>query len=805
MEHETLDEVFTSNGIVLDTKKLREEHDTELKNIAKYRRLADYLTAAQLYLKDNVFVEQPLKKQHIRERLLGHWGTCPGITFMWSHLSYLIKKQNLNMFCVVGPGHGAAAVYANLLVEGALEACNGDYSADSQGMENLIKSFCWPGGFPSHVNAQFPGCIHEGGELGYSLSVSFGAVMDNPDLIVACIVGDGESETGPMATSWHGYKYLDPKESGAVLPILHLNEFKISSATIYGCCKNEELVFLFNGMGYKVRFVEDMNDMDADMAASLEWAVQEIRVIQQAAREGHPIFKPKWPMLIVRSPKGWGGVKILHGKQIEGSYRSHGIPLQEPNEDQEEFTKLEAWLRSYKVEELMDNGKIDPDILSVLPKESARMGFNKHTNPALTPLNLPNIRDFAVRENDKNGSVLISPTKTIGSYLSEIIQRNPTQFRIFSPDELSSNKLDGVLEVTTRNFQWKEETANKGGRVLEMLSEHTCQGWMQGYSLTGRYALLPSYETFLGIITTMMIQYAKFLKLARQTGWRRQTPSINYLETSTLWRQEHNGYSHQDPMFINNLLNMKSELVRIYFPPDANTFLCVMNKCLTTPQGINLVVSTKAPSPLWLTIEEAVEHCREGVGIWKWLSTDEGRDPDLVVAGCGNETNVEAVAAVHLLKRDFPNLRIRFVNVIDLMRLDLQRQQSNPCALSVSEFENIFTADKPVVFNFHGYPSAIHQLLFGRTKTKRFKVLGYIEEGTTTTPFAMLTTNRASRFHVAMEGLKLLQKCGSLDEATVNPAVADYETQVRNHATYIHCHGRDPDYLSHITASPKTK
>jgi len=420
-------------------------------------------------------------------------------------------------------------------------------------------------------------------------------------------------------------------------------------------------------------------------------------------------------------------------------------------------------------------------------------------------LNLPNIRDFAVRENDKNGNVLISPTKTIGSYLSEIIQRNPTQFRIFSPDELASNKLDAVLEVTHRNFQWKEDMANKGGRVLEMLSEHTCQGWMQGYSLTGRYALLPSYETFLGIITTMMIQYAKFLKLARQTGWRRQTPSINYLETSTLWRQEHNGYSHQDPMFINNLLNMKSELVRIYFPPDANTFLCVMNKCLTSPQGINLVVSTKAPSPLWLTIDEAVEHCREGVGIWKWLSTDEGRDPDLVVVGCGNETNVEAVAAVHLLKRDFPNLRIRFVNVIDLMRLDLLRQQNNPCALTVSEFENIFTTDKPVVFNFHGYPSAIYQLLFGRTKTKRFKVLGYIEEGTTTTPFAMLTTNRASRFHVAMEGLKLLQKCGGLDEASVNPAIADYETQVRNHATYIHCHGRDPDYLSHITASPKSK
>jgi len=661
--------------------------DEELKKLEKYRRLTNYLAAVMVYLKDNVLLKDKLSTDNFKPRLLGHWGTCPGLNLVYSHCNYLIRKHDLDMFLVVGPGHGAPAVLANIWLEGALGKFYPDYKLNSyEGVYNLIHGFSWPGGFPSHVNSELPGCIHEGGELGYALAVSFGAVMDNPNLIVTCVVGDGESETGPTATAWHGYKFIDPKYSGAVIPIIHLNGFKIASRTIYGAMSDQDLVNLFTGYGYQVRIVENMSDIDADMCISMEWALSEIRKIQQAARSGNPIFQARWPILIMKTPKGWTGIKEYHGKQIEGSFRSHQIPVN-PLEDQEAFEKVRDWFYSYKHYELINyEGVVSDEVLSTIPREERKMGLNPHTMPKFHPLDLPNIEEFGhVKETyEKNG--LMSPiTEHVGNYLARVIKMNNNRFRVFSPDELESNKLEGILAETCRNFQWDKDMANKGGQLIEMLSEHSCQGWMQGYALTGRFGLFPSYEGFLGIITTMAIQYAKFIKIGRETGWRPDTPSINYIESSTLWRQEHNGYSHQDPMFINNLLNMKKHIIRIYLPPDTNTFLCAMEKCLNSTNGINLLIGTKKEAPVFLNMEDARKHSAAGISVWKDYCTFGGENPEVVIVGCGNETNVEAIAACILLRHDVPDIRIRFINISDLLVLDIFG--THPHAMGKETFE----------------------------------------------------------------------------------------------------------------------
>jgi len=677
-------------------------------------------------------------------------------------------------------------------MEGSLGKFYPAYSRTADGFKKLVTSFSVPGGFPSHTNSEIPGQIHEGGELGYALSVSFGAVMDNPNLIATCIVGDGEAETGATAASWHSYKFIDPKESGAVLPILHLNRFKISEKTIFGCMTDAELATLFSGYGYLVRVVEDLGNIDADMAASMDWAYDEIQRIQKAARSGKPIVNPRWPMIILRTPKGWTGPKKVHGKQIEGSYRSHQVPLPAARKDREEFQALKEWLERYQIHELIEfkedgEGVFSEKLAAAFPEDILAMGCSEHTYKAYKPLKAPQWRDFTSKAEGEKSCM-----HEIGEYLAEYIKMNPTRFRIFSPDEMYSNKLDSVFKSTSRNFQCDEEARGKGGRVIEVLSEHLCQGFLQGYVLTGRVGLLPSYETFLGIITTMMIQYAKFLKMGKDTIWRMPIGSVNYVETSTLWRQEHNGFSHQNPMFINNVLNMKSSIVRVYLPPDANCFLSTLDHCLQAKNYINLMIGSKHPTPVWLTPEEAHDHCVAGASVWKFCSTDGGLDPDVVLVGCGTEVTFEVIAAASLLKRELPQLRVRVVNVTDLMVLS--KYGDHPHALSDPEFESLFTKDKPVVFDFHGYPSAVKQLMFDRHCSHRVKVLGYIEEGTTTTPFRMLTCNHASRYDVAIHALRVTCGVPHVD-LDAHRLIARYQGKIREHEEYILKHAKDPEDL----------
>ncbi|CAG8505806.1 3323_t:CDS:10 [Funneliformis mosseae] len=774
--------------VKLDTTEIRSNED--FRPLELLQRATNYLAASMIFLQNNTLLERPLSKEDIKERLLGHWGTCPGINFVYAHCNHLIKKHSIPMFLVTGPGHGAPANLANLFVEGSLAKFYCQYSVDKEGLNKLISSFSWPHGFPSHVNSEVPGQIHEGGELGYALSVSFGAIMDNPDLIVTCIVGDGEAETGPTAAAWHSYKYIDPAESGAVIPILHDNGFKISEETIYGVMDDTDIATLFTGFGYQVRIVSNLDDINAEMAVSMEWAYREIRRIQNCARTGNPIFKPRWPMIVLRTPKGWTGPKELHGTPIEGSFKSHQVPLPRVRADDEEFHLLESWLRSYKFHELIDlsEGLFKKEVLEALPKEELRMGIRKETYAAYKPLDLPDWKAFTV-EKDSNESCM----KSVGSYCSKVIEMNPKRFRIFSPDELVSNKLDAVFQVTNRDFQWSSQTSNKGGRVTEILSEHTCQGWMQGYTLTGRVGLFPSYETFLGIITTMMIQYAKFIKIGMETAWRLPIGSLNYIETSTLWRQEHNGFSHQNPSFLNNLINMKYAYVRIYLPADANCFLSTIAHCLRAENYINLMIGSKNPTPVWLSPEEAERHCIAGASVWKFASTEDGIDPDVVLVGCGAEVTFEVIAAASLLKQDAPELRVRVVNVTDLMILP--GYGTHPHSLDNDAFDSLFTKDKPVIFNFHGYPSVIKAFLFDRPNPQRVKVLGYQEEGTTTTPFRMLTTNGASRFDVAIAAIHDASKFHPILSIRAHELISLYKHKIREHDKYIAKYGKDPEHL----------
>lgn len=783
-----------------EINKCREAHSLELEKITKYWRLANYLGAAQLYLKENFLLHQPLKPEHIKDRLLGHWGTVPGINLIYAHLNRLILEHDLDMFLVTGPGHGAPANLANLYLEGSLEKFYPELTLDYKGLALFIKRFSWPGGFPSHLYPGIPGTIHEGGELGYALATAFGAVMDNPNLIVPCIVGDGEAETGPTAAAWHSTKFLDPAESGAVLPILHLNGYKIANPTIFGTMDDEELISLFRGYGYQPKIVEHQ-DLHADLYLSLNWAFHEIRAIQNEARTGKRRIKPRFPMLILRSLKGWTGIKELHGIPIEGSYRSHQIPAKDLKSDPYSLHAVEKWLRSYHVDELIDqNGSPKPEILSLCPKGDRRMGCNPHTfgGSHLQSLKLPEIKDFALKSTQR-GSHFEKNTHCLGIYLKEVIVQNPQTFRIFSPDELESNQLTEVFDATHRDYQWPvhpfdSHISTMDGRIIEVLSEHNCQGWLQGYLMTGRHGMFPSYEAFLGIASSMMLQFAKFLKFCREVPWRTPFASLNYLETSTLWRQEHNGFSHQNPGLINTLLNMKANIVRIYLPPDANCLISTFDHCLQSRGYINLVIANKNEMPQWLSMDEAIQHCRAGGSVWKWASIDEGVNPDIVLVGIGDAPHLEVMAAAHILRQELPELRVRVVNVTDL--LILERETLHPHGLDDQMFEALFTAEAPVIINFHGYVSAVKQLLYSRGKNERFHLNGYVEEGTTTTAFDMNVRNKTDRFHLIMQAIRLASHTNPKVAAQANDRVSHYEYVLQSHREYIQANGKDPDEIS---------
>ncbi len=801
-------EISMSTSLDISVEQIRQAHGAELDAIARYRRVTNYLAAAQIYLKSNVLLAEPLKPEHIKDRLLGHWGTSPGINLVYAHLNHLIMRYDLDMFLVTGPGHGAPANLANLYLENTLHDYYPELTLDQAGVEKFVRRFSWPGGFPSHLYPGVPGTIHEGGELGYALATAFGAAMDNPDLIVACIVGDGEAETGPTATAWHCYKFLDPAESGAVLPVLHLNGYKIANPTIYGTMSDEELLALFTGYGYQVIFVEG-DDLDASLYGAMDWAYHEIRRIQQAARSGQPIEKPRWPVILMRSPKGMSGVKEMDGEPIEGSYRSHQVPIPDPKTNPEHLRLLEGWLRSYHIEELFDEqDRPKPEILEQCPKGDLRMGSNPHTfgGRIRRDLDLPDIFEYAVRveqvaasEAGPEKNSLVSGPEMLARYLSDVILRNLRTFRIFSPDELESNKLTAVLDVTKRDYQWpvpphNEKITSHDGRVLEILSEHTLQAWLQGYLLTGRYGLFPSYEAFLNIVVSMMDQFSKFLKMSGEFPWRLPVASLNYLETSTLWRQEHNGFSHQSPGLINDILNRKAQVSRVYLPPDANCLISTVDHCLRSKDYVNLVIANKPPMPQWLSMEDAIAHCRAGASVWQWASIDDGVNPDVVLVGIGDNPTLEVMAAAHILRNEMPELRVRVVNVTDLFILE--KETAHPHGLDSEMFEALFTPDIPVIVNFHGYPSAVKQLLFGRDHIRRFHINGYQEEGTTTTPFDMNVRNGTDRYHLIMQAIRLAAARNPHVAVRASERVHHYEYVLLAFRRYIDENGVDPEEIS---------
>ncbi len=791
----------TPSAIKISAEEVRRVHGEELDAIARFRRVTNYLAAAQIYLKDNVLLEEPLKPEQIKDRLLGHWGTDPGINLVYAHLNHLIMRYDLDMFLVTGPGHGAPANLANLYLEGTLHEYYPELTFDRAGLHNFVRRFSWPGGFPSHLYPGVPGTIHEGGELGYALATAFGAAMDNPDLIVGCIVGDGEAETGPTATAWHSYKFLDPAESGAVLPIVHINGYKIANPTIYGTMSDEELLDLFTGYGYQVVFVEG-DDLDASIYGAMDWAYHEIRRIQQSARSGNPISKPRWPVLLMRSLKGWTGIKEMDGEPIEGSYRSHQVPVTDVKTNPAHLQLVEQWLRSYHVEELFDQDwQPLPEILEQCPKGDQRMGSNPHTygGRLRQNLDLPDIHDYVVSVPEGHNGDDASSVEAVALYLEEVVRRNPHIFRIFSPDELESNKLTAVLNATKRDFQWpipphNEKLSSHDGRVIEVLSEHDCQAWLQGYLLTGRHGMFPSYEAFLNIIVSMMDQFSKFLKMSQEISWRLPISSLNYFETSTLWRQEHNGFSHQSPGLINDILNRKARVSRVYLPPDANCLISTIDHCLRSKEYVNLVVANKPPMPQWLSMDDAIAHCRAGASIWPWASSDDGVNPDVVLVGIGDNPTLEVMAATSLLRRDLPELRVRVVNVTDLFVLEDNRD--HPHGLDADMFEALFGTDCPVVINFHGYPSAVKQLLFGRHNVRRFHINGYQEEGTTTTPFDMNVRNGTSRYQVASQAIRLAAAHNPRVAVKASALVHRYEYILVDHRRYIEANGVDPEEIT---------
>lgn len=771
--------------------------------LAPYRRATNYLAAAQIYLQDNVLLREPLRPEHVKDRLLGHWGTVPGINLVYAHLNRLAIARDASILLVTGPGHGAPANLANLYLEGTLEDHYPHLSRDANGLERFVRGFSWPGGFPSHLNPEVPGVIHEGGELGYALTTAFGAALDNPDLIVGCIVGDGEAETGPTATGWHAAKFLDPTTSGAVLPIVHINGYKISSPTIYGTMADDELAALFTGYGYLPRVVAG-DDLDAAMADAADWAHDRIRDIQDRFRrpgaDGQAAAAPHWPVLLLRSPKGWSGIKELDGVPIEGTWRSHQVPALDLKSNPPHLAAVEDWLRSYKPEELFDaDGRPVPEVLACCPEGDRRLGMNPHAyggRMRRDPKLPPRWADYGL-DVPEPGAVRASSVTTFGAYLRDTLAnaKADRSFRVFCPDELESNRLGAVLDVTGRAYLWPtkpgEARIARDGLVIETLSEHTCQALLQGYLLTGRHGLFPCYEAFVTIVDSMLNQYAKFLKVSAEVPWREPVSSLNYLLTSESWRQDHNGYSHQGPGFINNLITKKASMVRVYLPPDANCLVQTMDHVLWSRDYVNLVVASKQPLPQWLDKAAAEEHCKVGASVWDWASPDGGTNPDVVLAACGDNPTLELMAAVRLLQRDAPELRVQVVNVTDLMVLGLDTE--HPHGLNPGAFERLFTADRPVVFNFHGYPSAIKQLLFGRPRADRFRVSGYEEEGTTTTPFDMHIRNGTSRYHLVMRAAHAAER---LPPGRTQELVDAYTRKLTEHGAYIRAHGSDPPEIA---------
>ncbi len=762
-----------------------------------YWRAANYLGAGQLYLKDNVLLERPLEPADIKPRILGHWGTQPGINLIYAHLNRLIAERSASVLLIVGPGHGAPAVLANLYLEGTLHEFEPDLNRNRSGIAHLMRRFSWPGGAASHVTAATPGAIHEGGELGYSLSHAFGAAFDHPDLIVACIVGDGEAETGPLAAAWQSNKFLDPATSGAVLPILHLNGVKLSGPTILGRMNDDELSAYFIGLGYRPLLVATGDDgaPHAQLARAFDDAYESIRATQREARAGGTATRPKWPLVILRTPKGMTGPKTLEGHPVEGTFRSHGIPIEDPANHPNRLEALEAWLRSYEPQSLFEDGSPSELVLSVIPPAHLRMGTNPLANLTLPvgDLALPEIATHAVAVGVPGASDA-SATAIFGGYLRDVIRLNADarNFRLFSPDETVSNRLGAVFEVAERAFMWPLDPLDEGlspsGRVMEILSEHTCQGWLEGYLLTGRHGLLASYEAFAPIIDSMVAQYAKWLKTSREVSWRRLPASLNYLLTSHLWRQDHNGFSHQSPAFLDALLNKKSSTVRAYFPPDANTLLSVGEHCLRSHGYVNVIIAPKQPAPQWLDLEAAREHCAMGASVWDWACNDQAAEPQVVIAAAGDVPTLEGLAAVQLLHEQVPELRVRFANVVDLFAL--AARDEHPHGMETAAFEAVFTPDKPVVFAFHGYPRLVHELLHHRPSPERFHVRGYREEGTTSTPFDCVVRNGMSRYHLAIEALRRASAAAATPLRT-DRAIAAFERVLAAHSTYIVEHGID--------------
>ncbi|MGD9851583.1 MAG: phosphoketolase [Nitrospirales bacterium] len=771
----------------------------ELQRMDAYWRAANYLSVGQIYLHDNPLLKKPLTLDHIKLRLLGHWGTTPGLNFLYVHLNRMIKKHDLSMIYIAGPGHGGPGLVANTYLEGTYSEVYPNISQDAEGMKKLFKQFSFPGGIPSHVAPETPGSIHEGGELGYSLSHAFGAAFDNPDLMVACVVGDGEAETGPLATAWHSNKFLNPKLDGAVLPILHLNGYKIANPTLLARISHDELKSLFVGYGYKPFFVEgdDPETMHQAMAATLDEVMKEIHSIQHRARNKGETTRPCWPMIILRSPKGWTGPKEVDGKQTEDSWRSHQVPFAEMATKKDHIKLLEKWMKSYKPEELFDEtGQLIPQLAELAPKGERRMGANPHANGGLLlkDLKMPDFQDYAV-EVSKPGKVMAEATRVMGTFLRDVMKRNMgnRNFLVFGPDETASNRLGALFEVTNR--RWVADTISGDdhlgvdGRVLEILSEHTCQGWLEGYLLTGRHGLFSCYEAFIHLIDSMFNQHAKWLKVTgSEIPWRRPIASLNYLLTSHVWRQDHNGFSHQDPGFIDHVANKKAEVIRIYLPPDANSLLFIADKCLRSRNLVNVIVAGKQPGLQFLDMDAAIKHCTAGIGIWEWASNDKGGEPDVVMACAGDIPTLETLAAVDLLRKQVPDLKVRVVNVVNLMKL--QPQNEHPHGLSDKEFDILFTTDKPIIFAFHGYPWLIHRLTYRRTNHKNLHVRGYKEEGTTTTPFDMVVLNDLDRFHLVADVIDRVPKLGYL-AAYAKQAIRDKKI---DHKTYIAQYGDDmPD------------
>ncbi|EGC03698.1 phosphoketolase [Ruminococcus albus] len=764
-----------------------------LDKMNRYWDAVNYLSAGQLYLLDNPLLREPLKKEHIKKKIVGHWGTVPGQNFIYVHLNRVIKKYDLDMIYISGPGHGGNFMVANTYVEGSYSEVYPNISRDVEGMRKLFKQFSFPGGISSHVAPETPGSINEGGELGYSLAHSFGSVFDNPDLITACVVGDGEAETGPLATAWHSNKFLNPVTDGAVLPILHLNGYKISNPTVFSRITHEELESFFRGCGWKPYFVEgsDPMEMHRKMAETLDTVIEEIKTIQKDARVGGKTERPIWPMIVFRSPKGWTGPKWVDGNEIEGTFRAHQVPMD--MSQPEHMAQLEEWLKSYHPEKLFDeSGRLIPELEELAPTGIRRMGANPHANGGLLlrDLRLPDFRDYGI-EVPAPGATEAQDMIELGGFVRDIFKLNAESrnFRIFGPDETMSNRLGKVFEATKRDWNAdmkdNDEFLATDGRVMDSyLSEHMCEGWLEGYLLTGRHGFFASYEAFIRIVDSMFSQHAKWLKVTSELPWRQKIASLNYILSSNVWQQDHNGFTHQDPGFLDHVANKKADVVRMYLPPDTNCLLSVFDHCIRSKNYVNVMVTSKHPRQQWLTMEQAVKHCTQGIGIWEWASNDQGQEPDVVLACCGDTPTLEALAAVTIMRKNMPNVKIRFINVVDLFKL--QPKSKHPHGLSDAEFDALFTKDKPIIFAFHGYPTLIHELLYHRNNRNLY-VCGYNEEGTITTPFDMRVQNEIDRFHLVMEMLKRLPQLGN----TGSYLYQMMQDKLVEHKQYIHEVGLD--------------